>query len=78
MEDITLNQFEETLLTEGSNNDIKYSIDRDLEGAVRYDFLQETYGKDRVDEVLRDNGKGFLELGDTEYYALILETLSTI
>jgi len=70
-----LRQFEDKIINNGSS-EIKYSIDRDIEASVRYDFLQETYGKERVDEVLSDKGKNFLELFDTEYYTMISESLS--
>jgi hypothetical protein len=70
-----LRQFEDKIINNGSS-EIKYSIDRDIEASVRYDFLQETYGKERVDEVLSDKGKNFLELCDTEYYTMISESLS--
>jgi hypothetical protein len=76
MEKKSLNEFESEIFDEAKNSTIKYSIDRDIEASVRYDFLQETYGKERVDEVLSDKGKNFLELCNSEYYTMISESLS--
>jgi hypothetical protein len=76
MEKKSLNEFESEIFDETKNSTIKYSIDRDIEASVRYDFLQETYGKERVDEVLSDKGKNFLELCDSECYSMISENLS--
>jgi hypothetical protein len=48
------NEFEDRLFEIKVNPDIKYSIDKEMEAKVKYDYLIDIYGKPRVDEVVSD------------------------
>ena len=55
------------------NSEIKYTIDRSIEASVRYDYLVENYGKEKVDSIVPD----FLELYDSEIFFGIKKKLES-
>jgi hypothetical protein len=55
------------------NSEIKYTIDRSIEASVRYEYLIENYGKEKVDSVVPD----FLELYDSEIFSEIKKKLES-
>lgn len=55
------------------NSEIKYTIDRSIEASVRYEYLIENYGKEKVDSVIPD----FLELYDSEIFSEIKKKLES-
>lgn len=54
----------ENSINNPDNTEIKYTIDRSIEASVKYDYLTETYGKEKVDAVVPD----FLVLYDHEVF----------
>lgn len=55
------------------NSEIKYTIDRSIEASVRYEYLIENYGKEKVDSVVPD----FLKLYDSEIFSEIKKKLES-
>jgi hypothetical protein len=82
MEDKLDNQqfenFEGTILNQEKTGEIKYSIDRDIEASVRYDYLSEIHGIEKVKNALDGIGKTFIDLSDTNLFREISERLSKI
>jgi hypothetical protein len=72
MNENVIQEFEDSLLNNIQNPDIKYSLDRVIEGEVKYGYLIETFGKERVDSLVSD----FLFLSDFEFFTKIKEKLS--
>ena len=64
----SLIEFEKNILNSKKTGDVKYSIDRDIEASVKYDFLAERHGKDLVDLALKENGSTLIDLSDTETF----------
>ena len=70
--------FENTILDQGKTGEIKYTIDRDIEASVRYDFLRDLHGGENVKLALESEGKTFIDLSDTDLFRSIRERLSKI
>jgi hypothetical protein len=66
-----IQEFEDSLSSDVNNPDIKYSLDRVIEGEVKYNYLIENFGKERVDSLVSD----FLFLSDFEFFSKIKEKL---
>jgi hypothetical protein len=54
MDNKKFSEFESKLFEVEVTPDIKYSIDTDMESKVKYDFLVEKYGKEKVDDIVSD------------------------
>ena len=54
MDNKKFSEFESKLFEVEVTPNIKYSIDKDMESKIKYDFLVEKYGKDKVDEIVSD------------------------
>lgn len=66
-----IQEFEDSLSDNINNPDIKYSLDKVIEGEVKYNYLVEIFGKERVDFLVSD----FLFLSDFEFFVKIKEKL---
>lgn len=55
---------------------IKYSVDKEIEASVKYDFLCENFGKGKVDSILEESGVNLSDLSDLEKYKEIAEKLN--
>lgn len=54
MDNKKFSEFESKLFEVEVTPNIKYSIDKDMESKIKYDFLVEKYGKDKVDGIVSD------------------------
>lgn len=63
-----ITEFEKVILDKENGNQIKYSVDRGIEASVKYDFLCEKYGKERVDLFLSDLQRTFVDLSDESFF----------
>ena len=43
-----LEEFEQKVNNQDMNSQIKYRVDRSLEASVKYEYLVETYGEEKV------------------------------
>ena len=59
-----IQEFEDKVFDKDKNPEIKYNIDYGIESAVRYDFLVETYGAEKVKSVVDD----MMRLHEQEYF----------
>jgi len=66
-----IDEFEDSLLNNIQNPDIKYSLDKAIDGEVKYGYLVENFGKERVDALVSD----FLFLSDFDFFVKIKEKL---
>jgi hypothetical protein len=71
MENGEFSEFEDKLFEIEINPDIKYSVDKDMESKIKYDYLVDLYGKERVDEVVND----YKNLFDHEEFGRIKKIL---
>lgn len=68
--------FEKVILNNEKTPSIKYRIDENMEAAVKYQFLCDTYGKEKVESVLTDLKISFLDLADQDSFKKISEKIS--
>jgi hypothetical protein len=68
--------FEKVILNNEKTPSIKYRIDENMEAAVKYQFLCDSYGKDRVQSVLTDLNLSFLDLANQDSFKKISEKIS--
>ena len=68
--------FEKVILNKEKTPSIKYRIDENMEAAVKYQFLCDSYGKDRVQSVLTDLNLSFLDLANQDSFKKISEKIS--
>ncbi len=66
-----IDEFEDSLFDGIKNPDVKYSLDRTIDGEVKYRYLIENFGKERVDALVSD----FLFLSDFDFFSKIKEKL---
>lgn len=69
-----LQNFENELFDKTKNPTIKYNIDHSIEASVKYEFLIETYGKDKVNTVVPD----FQKLYDQSYFIEVQNKLQNL
>jgi len=77
----TLNQdplgdFEKKILNPANTGGIKYSIDRDIEASVRWDYLKENFPNRNINEILNRAGKSVLDLSEPAFYSEVLKKLN--
>ena len=63
----------ENSINNPDNTEIKYTIDRSIEASVKYDYLTEVYGKEKVDAVVPD----FSVLYDHEVFLDTIQKLES-
>lgn len=66
-----IDDFEKKIFDKENNPNIKYNIDHSIEASVKYEFLIENFGKERVDSLVKD----FHELYDHDQFNIILQKL---
>lgn len=59
-----LQEFEDQIFDKEKNPNVKYNVDQTIEASVKYDFLIENYGKEKVDALVPD----FHQLYDFPYF----------
>jgi hypothetical protein len=66
-----IGEFEDSLSDNIKNPDIKYSLDKAIDGEVKYRYLTEKFGIEKVEALVSD----FLLLSDFEFFTRIKEKL---
>lgn len=66
-----IDEFEDSLFDGIKNPNIKYSLDKAIDGEVKYAYLVENFGKDKVDSLVSD----FLFLADFDFFTAVKEKL---
>ena len=69
-----LQNFEDELFDKTKNPTIRYNIDHSIEASVKYDFLVETYGKEKVNTIVSD----FQRLHDQSYFLEVQNKLQNL
>lgn len=67
--------FEKTILNQENTPSVKYKIDHNMESAIRFQFLCDTYGKDKVQSTLEELKFSFLDIADPQNFLLISEKI---
>lgn len=68
-----IEDFENQIFDKEKNPGIKYTIDHSIEASVKYEFLIESYGKEKVDALVSD----FHDLRNYDYFLEISSKLES-
>lgn len=68
--------FEKNILNPDNTGGIKYSIDRDLEASVKWQYLKENFPNRNINEILNRSGKSVLDLSEPAFYSEVLKKLN--
>jgi hypothetical protein len=69
-------KFEEMILDKENTHEIKYNIDRDIEASVKYQYLCESFGKEKTDSAIKEAGLEMTDIYDLDNFNIIAEILN--
>jgi len=68
--------FENMILDKENTQEIKYNIDRDIEASVKYQYLCESFGKEKTDSAIKEAGLEMTDIYDLDNFNIIAEILN--
>jgi hypothetical protein len=68
--------FEKRILDRENTGAIKYTVDKNVEAAVKLQFLCDTYGKERVNEAMTELGINFIDLAEIKFFEMVSRKIS--
>ena len=68
--------FENVILDDKNTSDIKYSVDKNIEASVRYQYLCESFDGKEVDSVIAELSITMLDLYDTNNFNDVVKILN--
>ena len=71
-----VHKFEKMILDNKNTQDIKYNIDRDIESSVKYEYLCESFGKEKTDSAIKEAGLEMTDIYDLDNFNIIAEILN--
>jgi hypothetical protein len=71
-----VNDFEKVILDNKNTPEIRYSVDRNVEASVKYEYLCENFGKEETDASLKESGFDVIDLYDLDNFNIIAEILN--
>jgi hypothetical protein len=69
-------KFEEMILDNKNTPEIKYNIDRDIEASVKYEYLCESFGKEKTDSAIKESGFNLHDLYNIDSFNIIAGILN--
>jgi hypothetical protein len=69
-------KFEEMILDKENTQEIKYNIDRDIEASVKYEYLCESFGKEKANSAIKEAGLEMADIYDLDNFNIIAEILN--
>lgn len=61
----------ESEMKSGDTKGISYKVDLDMESKIKMDYLEEKYGKEKIDRILSEAQISFLDLSSSEVFSRI-------
>jgi hypothetical protein len=71
-----VSDFEKIILDNKNTPEIRYSVDRNIEASVKYEYLCESFGKDETDSAIKESGFNVTDLHDLDNFNIIAEILN--
>ena len=68
-----IDEFEQQINNQDVNSQIKYRVDRALEASIKYDYLVETFGEEKVNSIVKDS----IDLFNVDFYNEVKEKLES-
>lgn len=64
------------ILNKENTEEIKYSIDRNMESLVKYEYLCDSFGKEKTDLGIKESGLEMTDLYDLNNFNTVVEILN--
>ena len=71
-----IQNFENMILNKENTEEIKYSIDRNMESLVKYEYLCDSFGKEKTDLGIKESGLEMTDLYDLNNFNTVVEILN--
>jgi hypothetical protein len=71
-----IQNFENMILNKENTEEIKYSIDRNMEALVKYEYLCDSFGKEKTDLGIKESGLEMTDLYDLNNFNTVVEILN--
>ena len=68
-----IQNFENIIL---NTKEIKYTVDRDIEASVKYEYLCDSFGKEKTDLAIKESGLEMTDLYDLDNFNIVAEILN--
>ena len=68
-----IQNFENIIL---NTKEIKYTLDRDIEASVKYEYLCDSFGKEKTDLAIKESGLEMADLYDLDNFNIVAEILN--
>lgn len=68
-----IQNFENIIL---NTKEIKYTVDRDIEASVKYEYLCDSFGKEKTDLAIKESGLEMADLYDLDNFNIVAEILN--
>lgn len=72
----TFDEFEKKILNTENTGSIKYSVDKNIEAAVKLQFLFDSYGQDRVESAMKELGMSLGDLANLENFEKVSKAIA--
>jgi hypothetical protein len=71
-----VSDFEKIILDNKNTPEIRYSVDRNVEASVKYEYLCESFGKEETDSAIKESGFDMIDLYDLDNFNIVAEILN--
>jgi hypothetical protein len=71
-----IQNFENIILNKENTKEIKYTIDKNIEASVKYEYLCDSFGKEETDLAIEESFLVMADLYDLDNFNIVLEILS--
>ena len=71
-----IQNFENMILIKENTEEIKYTVDCNTEALVRYEYLCESFGKEKTDLAIKESGLEMTDLYDIDNFNNLVEILN--
>jgi hypothetical protein len=71
-----IQNFENMILNKENTEDIKYTVDSNTEALVKYEYLCDSFGKEKTDLGIKESGLEMTDLYDLNNFNTVVEILN--
>ena len=71
-----IQNFENMILNKENTEEIKYTIDSNMEALVKYEYLCESFGKEKTDLAIEESGLEMTDLHDLDNFNAVAKILN--
>jgi len=71
-----IQNFENMILNKENTEEIKYTVDCNMEALVKYEYLCESFGKEKTDLAIKESGLEMTDLHDLDNFNTVARILN--